>query len=183
MRTGRSGSGRRRLAALGALAVLALAPGVARGAQEAVAAAEVESHPDVVWSLLTDFSRWDRVFPSVASLEVLERGERRFALRTRTRVAGMTVRYTLAATVHAAERRLDCTIDPGEPSDVRALDSSWRVTALPGGGSRVELRVRSDAGLSVPRFVERRMTEQRARESVDALAAALADYRVVAAAR
>lgn len=183
MRTGRGGSGRRRLAALGALAALALAPAVARGAGEAVAAAEVESHPDVAWSLLTDFSRWDRVFPSVASLEVVERGERRFALRTRTRVAGLTVRYTLAATVHGAERRLDCTIDPGEPSDVRALDSSWRVTALPGGGSRIELRVRSDAGLSVPRFVERRMTEQRARESVDALAAALADYRVVAAAR
>jgi hypothetical protein len=54
------------------------------------------------------------------------------------------------------------------------------VDPAPGGGSLVELRVRSESGAAVPRFLERRVTERSARESVDALAAAVARAQLAA---
>lgn len=179
----RRGSGRSRgwrSAACAALVAAALAP-AARGAEEVLATAEVAETPAAVWALLSDFSGWERVFPSVASLEVDRIDERRVRLHTRTRVAGRLVRYTLAATVDAGARRIDCALDRRAPTDVVALESSWRVHETPGGGARIELAVRSESGLAVPGFVERRITELSARQSVDALVTALSERRVALA--
>lgn len=184
MRSGRgSWRGRGLAAGIAALAVaLAVAAPPARAAEETVAAAEVAEHPDAVWALLTDFDRWERVFPSVASLAVDRVDARRVRLHTRTRVAGRIVRYTLAATLDAEARRMDCALDPREPTDVAALHSSWRVTGTAAGGARIELHVRSESGFALPGFVERRITALSTRESVDALVAALSERRVALAA-
>lgn len=164
-----------------ALALAAGAPG-ANAVVEAHAVAEVSERPEAVWALLQDFPRWDQVFPSVASVTVERVDERHVRLRTRTSVAGRSVRYTLAATIDAGEGRIDCALDPREPSDVRSLASSWRVRAVPGGGTRIELTVRSESGLALPRFVERRFTERSTRQSVAALVSALDERRLTLAA-
>jgi carbon monoxide dehydrogenase subunit G len=164
-----------------ALAAAALAP-AARGAEEALATAEVAETPEAVWAVLSDFASWERVFPAVANLEVDRIDERRVRLHTRTRVAGRLVRYTLAATVDADAHRIDCALDRRAPTDVVALESSWRVHETPAGGARIELLVRSESGFALPGFVERRIAELSTRQSVDALVAALSERRVALAA-
>jgi ribosome-associated toxin RatA of RatAB toxin-antitoxin module len=170
----RAGSERRIAAGL-VLALAAAAAGApaARAAEAtAHASAHVAAPADAVWALLSDFSRWERTFPSIASLRVERVGEHELRLHTTTRAAGRSVRYTLAARVDPARRRIDCALDPAAPSDVRALASSWQVREAPDGGALVELRVRSESGLAVPGFLERRMTALSTRQSVDALVAA-----------
>jgi ribosome-associated toxin RatA of RatAB toxin-antitoxin module len=164
-----------------AVAAVLVAPAAAR-AVEAQAAAEVAESPDAVFALLTDFARWGELFPAVASLSVERVDEHSARLRTRTRVAGHTVRYTLAARIDADARSVDCVLEGGEPSDVRALASSWRLREAAGGGTRIELSVRSESGLPLPGFLERRITEQSARQSVDALVSALGERRLTLAA-
>lgn len=164
---------RRRQTGLGlALALTLLAP-TARAVEEARASARVADPPETVWALLVDFARWERIFPTVTRIAVEPVDERHVRLHTRTRVAGRTVRYTLAAEVDATRRRIDCALDPAAPNDVLALASHWRVRASAGGGSRIELAVRSESGIGLPRFLERRMTELSTRRSVLALVAAL----------
>lgn len=162
---------RRAVGAAVLVTVAAAAP--AQALEEALAAAEVDAHPDTVWALLTDFDRWEQVFPAVTSLAVERVDADRVRLHTRTRVAGRTVRYTLAATLDRAARRIDCALDPREPSDVALLASSWRLRETAAGRTRIELHVRSESGFAVPGFVERRMTAFSTRESVAALVAAL----------
>lgn len=164
------------------LAVAAAAP-AALADDEAHASVEVAAPPDAVWALLADFARWEELFPTMGSVAVERVDEQRARLRTRTRVAGHTVRYTLDARSDARERRIECALAPGEPSDVAALVSRWRLVETPGGGTRIELSVRSDSGLPLPRFLERRMTALSTRQSVDALAAAVgAERRLTVAA-
>jgi hypothetical protein len=158
------------------LALALLAP-AARAVEEAHASARVADPPEAVWALLADFPHWDRVFPTVTSVAVEIVDDRHVRLHTLTRVAGQTVRYTLAAEVDAAARRIDCTLDPDAPSDVLALASHWRVRPSAGGGSRIELAVRSESGLGLPRFLERRVTEHSTRGSMAALVAALEEQR------
>lgn len=174
---GRIGSGRGWRTGLGIGLALALLAPAARAAEEARASARVADPPDAVWALLVDFARWDQVFPTVTSVAVEPVDARRVRLHTRTRVAGRTVRYTLAAEVDAAARRIDCTLDPDAPSDVQALASRWRVRETADGGSRIELAVRSESGMGLPRFLERRVTELSTRQSLAALVAALDERR------
>jgi len=159
-----------------ALAVMATGP-AAHASDEAYAIAEVAAPAEAVWALLVDFAHWDQVFPSVASIAVERVDERHVRLHTRTRVAGRTVRYTLAARIDPDQRRIDCTLDRSAPSDVLALGSSWQVRETPDGGARIELSVRSESGLAVPGFLERRMTALSTRQSVDALVTALGAQR------
>lgn len=168
-------------AAACALLLLATAP-PAHAREQAVASAEVADAPETVWALLTDFDGWEQLFPAVSSLAVERVDARSARLHTRTRVAGLSVRYTLAATLDAAARRLDCTLDRREPADIEALTSSWRVRATDGGGARIELVVRAESGLALPGFVERRFTALVTRASLDALVAALGAQRVALAA-
>lgn len=157
---------------------LALATGCpAARAEEAHASARVAERPEAVWALLVDFAGWERVFPSIASVAVEPVDERVVRLHTRSRVAGRTVRYTLAARIDPERRRIDCTLDPSGPSDVVALASRWQVVETPEGGARIELSVRSESGLAVPGFLERRMTALATRQSVAALVEALSAAR------
>lgn len=166
-----------------ACAVLLLSKAPPAGAiEETVAAAEVAGPPEAVWALLTDFERWDRLFPSVASLVVDRLDEGRARLRTRTRIAGLSVRYTLLASLDPETRRLDCTLDRREPADIEALSSSWRIHETLEGGTRIELVVRARSGLGLPGFLERRFTGLHTRASLDALLAALGEPRVARAA-
>lgn len=178
----RSPVGRRIQRATGGalLAAVLLAAPPARAVEHASASADVAHSPDAVWALLSDFERWPQVFPSVTSLAVDRVDAQRVRLHIRTSVAGQVVRYTLAATVDADARRIDCALDPSAPADVAALASSWRVRRMPGGGARIELRVRSESGFAVPAFVERQITARSTRQSVSALVAALSAQRRVA---
>lgn len=162
---------RRRIAVALATALLGSAP--AGAAEQASASARVPVPPAVVWSRLSDFDAWLDIFPSVAALDVHRVGERRARLRTTTRMAGRTVRYTLAAVLHPERCRIDLALDPTAPADLERLDSTWRVRRAAGGGSRIELDVTSDSGWPVPGFVERRLALRSAREAVEALVAAL----------
>lgn len=164
------------------LALALLAP-AAHAVEEARASTRVADPPETVWALLVDFARWEQVFPTVTDLVVEPVDERHLRLHTRSRVAGRTVRYTLATEVDTAARRIDCTLDPNAPSDVLALASHWRVRASGDGGSRIELTVRSESGVGLPRFLERRMTELSTRRSVGALVAALDAQRRSSAGR
>ena len=176
------GPGRRRTGRIvrAALLVGLVLPPPASAAEEAFASAEVVHSPAAVWAVLSDFARWDQVFPSVASVAVERVDAHRVRLHLRTAVAGQLVRYTLATTVDAEARRIESTLDPSAPADVVALTSSWRVRETPAGGTRIELHVRSQSGLALPGFVERRFTERSTRQSVAALVSALATERRVA---
>jgi carbon monoxide dehydrogenase subunit G len=166
---------------LAALAMLSFLPGPALGAEEvAVASARVAASPATVWALLTDFDGWQQVFPSVTQLSVERVDVRRARLHTVSQNSGYTIRYTLATTLVPEERRLECALDPGGRNDLAELSLAWRVSPTPDGGSLIELRVRSNSGMPVPRFVERRMAERTARQSVAALASA-AEHSVVVA--
>lgn len=169
------------IAIAAALAVVALAP-AASALEETVVVAEVAEAPDEVWALLSDLSRWSEIFPSFAGVAVEPLDARSARLRTRSRVGGVTVRYTLAATIDADARRIDCTLDPREPADVARLDTTWRLHETPAGGTRIELRLRSDAGLGLPRFLEHRLTESSTRRSMAALVGALRDRPALRAA-
>jgi|SRR5690606_25071282 len=162
------------------LAVALLAAHPAAAAEEAFASAEVAHSPEAVWAVLSDFSRWDRVFSSVSSLAVEPIDAVRTRLHLRTAVAGRVVRYTLIATSDARARRIDCALDRSAPADVAALASTWQLRETAAGDTRIELFVRSDSGVAVPRFVERRFTERSTRQSVEALVSALDAERPVA---
>jgi len=140
---------------------------------EANASAHVAASPERVLALLADFDSWGRVFRSVETLSTERCAPQRARVRQRVHRAGLTFAYTLAATVDPAARRVDLQLDPSEPSDMELVTSTWRVDPHPDGGAFIQLRVQSRTRLRVPAFLERRIAESTARDSLDELVRAL----------
>jgi hypothetical protein len=171
----------RRLATIAWLAVLGVSLAPAAGAEEvAMASARVAASPSTVWTVLNAFESWDRVFPGVSQIGVERVDPGRGRLHVTSETAGHRVHFTLVTIAVPEELRLECVLDPSHRNDVAVLSLAWRVSALPDGGSHIELRVRSDSGWPVPHFVERRVAERSARQTVAGLAEAVERPVVVA---
>jgi carbon monoxide dehydrogenase subunit G len=153
---------------------LLIAAGAARAETvETSVSARVAAPPDRVLAVLADFESWGRVFASVETLGAERQDDRRARVRQRVHRAGYTFRYTLAATVDRAARRVDLELDPNEPSDMETLATTWRVEPLDDGGALVTLRVRTRSRLPIPAFLERHITQRTASESIAELVRAL----------
>ena len=151
--------------------VLAALPGTGRAGGEALAvvSARVPVEPARVWALLTDFDAQSTLFPSTLHSSVEWIDEQRLRLRQTVRVAGFVIRYTLATTLDRERGVIEGLLDPSEPHDVADIATTWRVAPHRQGGTRVELRVRMRSGLPVPGWLEQRVTERSARETMQRL--------------
>lgn len=123
--------------------------------------------------MLSDFESWGRVFVSVETLAAERQDAQRARIRQRVQRAGLTLGYTLTATVDPESRRVDLVLDPSEPTDMERLTTSWRVEPHPDGGSIIWLRVVTSTHLPVPRFLERHVAQSTTRDSIDELVRAL----------
>lgn len=161
-----------RIAIAAVLAVGFAAPALA-DTVEATASARVAASPDRVLAVLADFESWDRVFACVETLAAERHDGERARVRQRVHRAGLTLGYTLAATVDRETRRVELVLDPSEPTDMEVLVTSWHVVPHPDGGAEITLRVVTRTRFPVPAFVERHVTRSTARDSVAELVRAI----------
>jgi carbon monoxide dehydrogenase subunit G len=161
-----------RLALAAAIALL-VATGASAGPVEVSLSRRVHAPPDRVLDLLGDFEAWDRTFRSVQLVRTERHSANHARLRQVTRQAGRTLVYSIIATLHRDEGRLDIALDPSEPNDLLLLSTTWRVAPHPAGGSQVELRVAMESGVPIPAIVERLAVERSARRTLDDLARAV----------
>ena len=161
-----------RLALAAALALL-VATAASAGPVEVGLSKRVDAPPDRVLDLLGDFEGWERVFHSVQLVRTERHSANHARLRQVTRQAGRTLVYTITATMHRDEGRLDIALDPSEPNDLVVLRTTWLVAPHPAGGSQVELRVAMESGVPIPAIVERLAVERSARRTLDDLARAV----------
>jgi ribosome-associated toxin RatA of RatAB toxin-antitoxin module len=156
-----------------AVALLGISPVVHAG--ESVASKRVAHAPDLVWATLNDVRTWRRFFPPGAEVRIEPLGGDRHHVRASTEMAGLRVRYAMIATMRQDQCQVQFELDPSHPADLRYLESTWHIRAVPGGGSEIVLRVESESGMPIPGFLERRLTDASARSSVEALVAELAE--------
>ena len=149
------------------------APAALADPVEADGSVHVGAPPDRVFAVLTDFDAWGRVFESVEMLGTERVDAHHVRIRQRVERAGLTLTYTLAASVDPAARRVDVALDPSDRGQMEELASTWTVAPDPSGGSIVTLHVVSRTNLPVPRFVERRVAKRTTRDSLDDLVRAL----------
>jgi ribosome-associated toxin RatA of RatAB toxin-antitoxin module len=111
-------------------------------------AAEIAAPPQACFDALTDFDRLPEWQGAVRAARVLERDERG---------RGTVVEYVVDARVKRVRYRLRQLYD--EPhrlgcqylgGDFRDFSGEWRLIALAGGRTRVELDLRIDPGRFVP---------------------------------
>lgn len=140
----------------------------ARAADEAI---EVEAPAALVWSVLTDFESWPGFMPSLRSVHVAVAPGDRVAIRHESETLGFAVAFTMLTRVDDAHMRLEGSLDPSAANDLRAMESTWQLTELADGGTRVECHSDLESGQPVPRFLERRVHGESVAESVAALAA------------
>lgn len=135
--------------------------------------AHVDASPEQVLAVLTNFESWGSLFVSVETLHAERQDPFHARVRQKARRAGHTLSYTLVATIDPNGRRVELALDPAQPHDLEELRTTWRIQALPNGGSRIDLHVLTDSGLPVPGFIERAVAEGTARTSLDELVVAL----------
>jgi ribosome-associated toxin RatA of RatAB toxin-antitoxin module len=164
------------------IAILLATPAVAETV-EATASAHVTASPEHVLAVLADFESWHRVFSSVETVRAERQDAHRARVRQRVHRAGLTLAYTLAATVDPAARRVELVLDRDEPTDMEMLVTSWCVSPHPDGGSTIELRVVTRMRFPLPGFLERHVTQTTARDSVAELARALERSAISTASR
>jgi ribosome-associated toxin RatA of RatAB toxin-antitoxin module len=160
-------------AALALTVLLAIATAAEAETVEATATAHVAASPERVLAVLADFESWDRVFSGVETVRAERQDERHARVRQRVKRAGFTLAYTLAASVDPAAGRVEMALDESEPSDMERLSSSWHVAPHADGGSQIRLHVVTRTRLPVPAFLERRIAQITARDSLDDLIRAL----------
>lgn len=161
-----------RLAALFAC-LLCLAAAASAEPVEVRVRARVEAPPERVMDVLASFESWSDVFRSVETLRVERLDGRSARFRQIAHRAGRDLSYTLLATVHDGSRRVEARLDPDRRHDLAVLDTTWQVRPRASGGSLIELRVVTDSGLPVPRFLEERIASSTTRTSLEELVQAL----------
>lgn len=159
--------------ALTLITALAVATAAAADPVEVDLTAQVDASPEHVLTVLTNFESWGRVFVSVETLHAERQDPFHARVRQKARRAGHTLAYTLVATIDPNARLVELALDPTQAHDLEELRTTWRIHALPTGGSRIELHVVTDSGLPVPGIVERAVAEGTARTSLEELVVAL----------
>jgi hypothetical protein len=153
--------------------MLSFANAAVAGPVEVHLSTHVDASPEHVLGVLTNFEAWGNVFVSVETLHAERQDPFHARVRQKARRAGHTLAYTLVATIDPIARRVELALDPTQSHDLEELRTTWRIHAIPDGGSQIQLDVVTDSGLPLPAFVERAVAEGTARTSLDELVAAV----------
>jgi len=136
-----------------------------------VAFAEIEARPEQVWSVLTDFEAWPRVFEEIQRVEVRRRPGAVISVRQTNLRFGWAVAYTSIPTLRPEQGRVEMQLDPRDPHDIEWVHAVWEIRSAPdSANTQVALYLHVETGLPIPRFVERRWLEDSARQTVRAVA-------------
>ncbi len=125
-----------------------------------MAFAVVDARPEQVWSVLTDFDAWPRVFSDIQSVVVQPLDSGSVSVRRSNLRFGWSIEYTSVSTPRPEQGRIEFRLDPNHRHDVAEVSGVWEIRpSTDGAMTRLALYSRVESGLPIPRFVERRLLQ------------------------
>ena len=133
-----------------------LKQGIGEQARHRSRASGIIAHPpELVWTVLTDFTSWPTFFPNVVETLVRRVEGRRVRISQHLRVAFVNVRFGAIWTLDPAHGLGSFQLDEQVPHDIAASEGAWQLLPIDGGAATlVVYRSEVETGRPVPAFVE-----------------------------
>ncbi len=114
----------------------------------------INTLPDVAWSIMLDYHKFDQFMPRLEKVEVLEQTPRTMKVTETVRVPLGVISYTVDLTFRPEQRTASWMLDKSRKNDLAETFGSWEF--LPYGQGKTLLRYTTtlDSGFFVPRFLE-----------------------------